>query len=260
MRGKTQRHKRQQRKSHSRSRPTAIQTIPELRLSFDYMDEFVKHRIQEGVSKEQLVKEVQREWSRVFSKPLQKKNATAFVVSRMDRMSKRRSLRGTRKRTRGGVAPFMDPTTQPGLYLASGKPPTEGGQFPLANAAQSAYGSLYSYLAKGFQPPPEIADTVKGQNPYPTSAPNTTNQVAPSMKGGRRRRLHGGSSSLIGSLYQQFTSRPIPSSAPPNIGQDAQTSWYGRAIGPSPDQVQRIPNYQLKDTMFPKMVNVKIDV
>lgn len=252
---KTQRHKthHKRRKSHSH----AVQTIPELRQAFDYIDEFVTHRIQSGVSKEQLVKELRREWQRVFFKPIQKKNATALVEHMMERVSKRRGLRGTRKRTRGGVAPFMDSTTQAGVYLAQGTPPTGSGHIPLANGQPSAYGSIAGYQAKGFQVP-EIAGQAGGEkNLYPTSAPNATNTI---MQGGRRRRLRGGASTLIGSLYQQFTTRPIPSSAPPSIGQDAQTSWYGRSIGPSPSQVQQPPNYSLKETMFPPRINVKIDV
>lgn len=255
MRRKTQKHNK---KRHIR--PTAIQTIPELRLSFDYIDEFVKHRIQSGTSKEQLVKEVRREWERVFSKSLQKKNATAFVEHMMERFSKRRGLRGTRKRTRGGVAPFMDPTTQQGLYLASGKPPTTAGHFPLANQATSVYGSLSSYLTKGFQTPEQSVglDPIKGQTQYATSAPLATNAVL-QMKGGRRR-LRGGAPTLVGTLLQQFTTRPVPSSSPPNMGQDAQTAWYGRNLGSSPDQAQRSPPYALGDSVFPKLVNVKIDV
>lgn len=255
-------HRKSHSRSRSRSRSSAIQTMPELRQAFDYIDTFVKQRIQSGVSKEQLTKELRREWLRVFSKTLQKKNATAFVEHMMEQTSKRRGLRGTRKRTHGGMAPFMDSTTQAGTYLASGKPPTDSGHLPLASGAQSAYGSFTSYLSKGLQFPQQSAgsDPVEGQTKYPTSAPNATNEVSfPTMKGGRRRRLHGGST-LMGSLLQQFTTRPIPSSIPSSSGQDAQTAWYGRSIGPSPDQVQRNPDYQLKDTMFPKMVNVKIDV
>lgn len=261
MRRKTQRHQKyptKQRKSHSH----ASQSIPELRQAFDYIDEFVKHRIQSGVSKEQIVKELRREWQRVFSKPIQKKNATAFVEHMMERVSKRRGLRGTRKRTRGGVAPFMDSTTQPSPYLAQGTPPTGAGNLPLANDQSSNYGSFPTYLSRGFQAPPEMAGLAKGeQNTYPTSAPNASNRVADlgsTMKGGRRRRLHGGSSTLVGSLFQQFTTRPIPSSDVPGPAQHLQASWYGRSMGAPSDQVQNTPNYHLKDTMFPKMIPVNI--
>lgn len=255
---KTQRHTthHKRRKSHSH----VVQTIPELRQAFDYIDEFVTHRIQSGVSKEQLVKELRREWQRVFFKPIQKKNATALLEHMIERVSKRRGLRGTRKRTRGGVAPFMDSTTQPSPYLAQGTPPTGAGNLPLANGQPSTYGSFPTYLSKAFQAPPEMAGLAKGeQNTYPTSAPNASNRVADlgsTMKGGRRRRLHGGASTLIGSLFQQAISRPIPSSDVPGLAQHSQASWYGRGFGTPSDQVMNTPNYHLKDTMFPKMIPV----
>lgn len=246
------------------SKKTALQTIPELRRSFDYMDEFVKNRIVSGVPKEQLVKEVQREWLRVFSKRLQKKNATAFVEHLMEQHSRRRSVRGTRRRIRGGVAPFMDPTTQAGVYLASGTPPTASGQYPMANGAPSAYGSLTAYISHGFQNP-EIAatqDPVKGQSVFPTQPPPSmgSNLVRGGGRGTRSKRkrdVKGGA--LVGSVLTQAFTRPIQSSAPSSILQDAQTAWMGRSIGPSPDQVQRPPSYQVNG-LYPSTVNLKIDV
>jgi len=254
------------RKTH-RAKPktqTAIQTIPELRRSFDYIDEFIANRIQSGVPKETLVKEVQREWARVFGKRMEKKNAAAFVEHKMELRSRRRPLRGkTRRRHRGGVAPFSDPTTQPGLYLASGLPPTASGNYPMASGAYSAYGSLTSYLNKGLMAPPEqsiISDPIKGQSPFPSST------TSPRLKGGARGRVprsrhRGGALPLVGSALTQMSVRPFPSGAPPpNMAHDGQSAWYGGLPGPSPDQVQRAPNYQLGPSMFPKMVNVAVDI
>jgi hypothetical protein len=257
------RHEKHSRKVHK----TALQTIPELRKSFDYIDEFVKNRIVSGVPKEQLVKEVQREWLRVFSKRLQKKNATAFVEHLMEQHSRRRSVRGTRRRVRGGVAPFMNPTTQAGVYLASGTPPTASGQYPMANGAPSAYGSLTAYISRGFENP-EIAatqDPIKGQSVFPTQPPPSmgSNLVRGGDRGTRKRngtkgKRHGTKGgSLAGSLLAQAF-RP-QSSAPPSILQDAHTAWMGRSIGPSPDQIQRQAPYQING-IYPSTVNMKIDV
>lgn len=248
-----------------KGRKAAFQTIPEIRRSFDYIDEFVHHRIASGTPKDQLVKEVQREWFRVFSKRLEKKNATAFVEHHM-KVAPRRGLRVTRKQgkhskkhQRGGVAPVMDPTTQPGRYLASGLPPTPAGQYPLANGATSAYGSLTAYINKGFQVP-EIAaasDPVKGQATWPSPGPTSgSNRI---QGGGRSLRAKRRGGSLAGSLLTQAFTRPFPSEAPPSLGQDAQTTWYGNAIGPSSDQIQRLPSYRVGDSI-PPLVNVRIDV
>ncbi len=258
---------------HKKDSTVAFQTIPELRRSFDYIDEFVAHRIQSGVPKEELVKELQREWLRVFFKRMEKKSATAFIEHQMELAArKRRPLRRhTKRRHRGGVAPFADPssTTQPGVYLASGLPPTANGAYPMANGAPSAYGSLTAYLTKGLMPHPEssiLSDPVKGQStfPSPPSAPlkgGARGRVPRTSRLSKRSSHTGGAIPLIGSALEQMAVRPIPSSSPPsNVLHDAQTAWYGRTIGASPDQVQRGPNYQLGDSMFPKLVNVKIDI
>ena len=50
-----------------------------------------------------------------------------------------------------------------------------------------------------------------------------------------------------------YGNRPIPSSSPPGVLQDAQDMWYGKSVGPSPDQVQRGPNYQI-GSVYPKPV------
>jgi len=239
----------------------AFQTIPEIRRSFDYIDEFVRLRLAAGVSKEQLVKEVQREWRRVFSKQLDKKNATAFVEHLMGQAQSRRGLRSTqkhRKPQKGGVAPAMDPTTQPGAYLASGMPPTAAGHFPLANGAPSAYGSLTAYISKGFQVP-EIAAAGQADwpSPGPTMGSNRIQGGGRSLQAKRRQAKKGGS--LAGSLLTQAFTRPFQSTAPPSLGQDAQTAWYGRELGPSPDQIQRMPSYRVGDAV-PAPVNIRIDV
>lgn len=262
MRSKTQRAPRASRAL--KGKKTAFQTIPELRRSFDYMDEFVRHRLASGTPKEQLVKEVQREWFRVFSKRLEKKNATAYVEHLMERIPRRRGLRTTQKRAKqskqsGGVAPFMDPTTQPGAYLASGSIPTSTGAYPLANGAPSAYGSLTAYISRGFQVP-EMAiasDPIQGQATWPSPAPNMgSNRV---QGGGRSIRAKRKGGSLAGSILTQAFTRPFQSDAPPSVAQDAQTAWYGRELGPSSDQIQRQPNYQIGDSI-PKPVNIRIDV
>lgn len=242
--------------SSKRKQHTAFQSIPELRKSFDYIDEFAKNRIASGIPKEQLVKEIQQEWFRVFSKRIQKKNATAFVEHLMELSARRRRPRGTQKRSRvrGGVAPFMDSTTQPGTYLASGLPPTSSGHYPLANDVPSAYGSQTAYITKGFQVP-EIAGIVKGHSDFPEPPPSLgSNRVSGGSRALRYKKKQGGS--LLGSTLTQAFTRPFPS---PSFLQDAQTTWYGRGIGPSPDQVQRQPTYQLNGpTGIP--MNVRIDV
>lgn len=219
-----------------------IKTIPELRRSFDYIDEFVRQRI--GTQPlEKTIKETRREWLRVFSKTLPYDSAKEFVEHMAEHAPHSKGHRGG---------------AQAGIYLAQGQPPTPAGNYPLASqqpqqSQPSAYGALTSYLSNGFWNP-EIAaqqDPIKGQSTFPTPPAGMGSNV---VKGGRRTRRRGGG--LAGSLLTQAFTRPVPSSAPPSILQDAQTAWYGRSL-PSPDQVQRPPLYT---PIEPKPVNLRIDV
>jgi hypothetical protein len=237
-----------------------IKTIPELRQSFDYIDEFVKQRVLSGIPKEQLVKEIQTEWYRVFGKRIQKKNATAFAEHLLQKMKGSRSLRTMTRKTRGGAAPFMDPTTQAGRYLASGQIPTSSGQYPMADGSPSVYGSLTQYIHKGFEHP-EIAAKGAYESPMPSAHMGSNRALIGGgrpLGGGRKK---GGA--ILDSLRNSITqaiARPIPSDAPPSVLQTAQSAWNGRPIGLSPNPVEHPNNYALKDSMFPKMVNVRIDV
>lgn len=260
---------RKTRKQSTRKRHVeGIKSIPELRQSFDYIDEFIKQRIQTGLTKDQLVKELRTEWMRVFGKHIQKKNATAFVEHMMHQMKGHRKLHSRMTRKQGGAAPlsgapFMDPTLQQGVYLSAGKPPTADGHFSTALGDNSVYGSLTKYISSGFTQP-EIGTKIPHDTPMPSASMGQNRAL---VGGGRALRANGSRKkrggfildSLRSSITQAF-SRPIPSDAPPSMFQTAQSSWYGRPVGISPNPIQHPPNYALKDTMFPKMVNVKIDV
>ena len=54
-----------------------------------------------------------------------------------------------------------------------------------------------------------------------------------------RRGLRSGGAAILSQTF----SRPISSSVPPGVLQDMQDIWYGKTVGPSPDQVQRSPVY-----------------
>jgi hypothetical protein len=236
-----------------------IKTIPELRQSFDYIDEFVKQRVHYGVPKEQLVKDIQTEWYRVFGKRIQKKNATAFAEHMLQHMRGRRVLRSATTRKRGGAAPVLDYTLQPGQYLAAGKIPTPTGNFPMANDAASSYGSLSRYISSGFTVP-EIAGKLPYESPTPSNVMGSNRAL---MGGGRPlgggRKKGGAILDSIRNSLTQMVARPITSDAPPSVLQSAQSYWNGRPVGLSPNPVQHGMSYAL-DNVIPKTVNVKLDI
>jgi hypothetical protein len=244
----------------SRSHKKGIYSIPELRRSFEHMEQFVNQKIRSRESKEKLCKDVQKEWKAVFTKTLDKKSAMAFVEDRMKQGTHRRTIR-----KRGGALPIAgapnDYTTRAGTYLAPGSIPS-GGHLPLSSGAPSTFGSYIKYVDGGFWNP-EKASTVPGFSDWPK--PHAGMGSNAFMKGGNRnksrkiRRHQGGdlTSTLrnSGALLSQAFSRPIPSGAPPSVVQDMQDMWHGKAVGASPDQVQRQPTYQI-GSLFPKPVHL----
>jgi hypothetical protein len=236
---------------HVSKKQTGVFSIPELRRAFEHIEEFVDNKVAQRESKDQIIKDLQKEWSRTFHKDLDKKSADAFVS---DRLTKTPSRRKT-LRKRGGAAP-LDHTTRAGIYLAPGQIPDKAGHLPLSDGGKSNFGSYVQYVNKGFwnPEPGHSYDPVPGQTHYPTAPPAGmgTNTVHFAAKGGKRRTRRGGA--LTGSLLQQAFNHPIPASAPPGVLQDMQDMWYGKQVGPSSDQVQRGVDYKL-GSVYPKAIS-----
>ncbi len=255
------------RKTRRAPRAKDVQTLPELRRSFEYIDAFVHQRM--SAPTDRTVRELQTEWYRVFSKRLSKASATAFLEKKRQEQ-KQSSRRVTRKR--GGAAPLAgapyDYTTRPGLYLPSAGIPNAEGQL---TSSQGPYGFFTSYIQSGFQNP-EIAAAGEAQWPSP-SAIMGTNTIQKGGRRGRTRKTHSSAGrktarrgggllegTLAGSLLSQAFTRPIQSDAPPSALQDAQTMWQGRLTGTAPDRMSHAPPYLLKDTMFPTAIQPRIDL
>jgi hypothetical protein len=249
---------RKTRRHHASKKSKGVYSIPELRRSFEHIEDYVNERIASKESKEQLIKDVRKEWARVFFKDLDRKSAEAFVS---DRMTKKHSSRHRTLRKRGGAGAQLantytpiagapnDYTTRAGIYLAPGQIPDKAGHLPLSDGSKSNFGSYVQYVDKGFwnPEPGQSYDPIPGQTRFPTSTPvgMGSNAVHFSAKGGnrttskRKTRRSGGAS-----ILSQVFTRPISASSPPGILQDMQDMWYGKSVGPSPDQVQRTVNYK----------------
>ena len=256
---------RKTRRHQSSKKGKGVQSIPELRRSFEHIEAYVNEKIALKESKEKLIKDLRSEWSKVFLKELDKKSAEAFVS---ERLSKKHVSRHRTMRKRGGAgaqlantytpiagAP-LDYITRQGIYLAPGQIPDKAGHLPLSDGAKSSFGSFIEYVDKGFGVGiPEVGRLldqfgIPGQTRFPTSTPvgMGSNAVHFAKGGGKRKTRRGGSA-----LLSQAFMRPISSSAPPSILQDAQDMWYGKNVGPSPDQVQRGVDYKL-GSVYPKPI------
>jgi len=256
---------RKTRKHYSAKKEKGVYSIPELRRSFEHIEQYVNEKIKLRESKEKMVKDLRKEWSRVFLKELDKKSAEAFVE---DRVSKSSHSRHRTVRRHGGagaqLANTYTPvagaptgyTTRQGIYLAPGQIPGPEGHLPRSDGKPSSFGSYVQYVDKGFwnPEPGQSYDPVPGQPPWPVPPPDMgSNKVHFASRGGSRRKTRRKGGSLTGSMLSQAFTRPISSSAPPSILQDVQDMWHGKEVGPSPDQVQRSPTYQL-GSVYPKPV------
>ena len=265
---------RKTRRHSSSKKQKGIHSIPELRRSFEHIEEYVGKKIALKESKEQLIKDLRKEWSKVFRRDLDKKSAEAFVS---DKLSKKSTSRHRTLRKRGGAGAQLantytaiagapnDYTTRQGIYLAPGQIPDKDGHLPYSDGGKSNFGSFTQYVDKGFSvgvpEPGRNFDPVPGQPPWPqVPAGMGSNAVhfGNAVKGGSRNRSRkarrgGGIFESIGSLLPHIPMRPVPSSSPSGVLRDVQDGWYGKELGPSPDQVQRGINYQI-GSVYPKPI------
>lgn len=257
---------RKTRKHRSEKKLKGIYSIPELRRSFEHIETFINEKITVKESKEQLIKDLRKEWSKVFFKDLDKKSADAFVT---DRLSKTHCIRRKTAKHRGGASLIntpiagapLDYTTRAGIYLAPGQIPTNAGHLPLSDGSKSNFGSFTKYVDSGFDfTIPERAQPldqfgIPGQTRFPTSVPvgmgdNTVHFIKGGSRNKSRKVRRGGA---IGAILSQAFTHPISSSSPPGRLQDLQDMMYGKEVGPSPDQIQRNPQYQL-GPVYPKAI------
>lgn len=202
-------------------------TIPELRRSFEYIEHRIHTMIQDQKPKEEMIREIRKDWFRVFRKELSKKSATEFVEDCMTHSKKK----GTRK-NRGGQ--------QGGSALALQGAPVlhdlRAGEYNY-----STQGGMGDYWLKGLGVTiPEIAAPGKADWPHPTQDMALPN----SMKGGSRRFRRSGGAAPLSTAFEQAVTRPFSAGAPPNPLQDAQSMWAGQYPGISPDQTQQHLTYQ----------------
>lgn len=258
---------RKTRRQHSEKKHKGIYSIPELRRLFEHIEEYVNEKIVLKESKEKLIKDLRKEWSKVFLKDLNKKSAEAFISDRLNK--KHLSRRKTRKHSGGAGAQLAntytpiagappDYSTRAGVYLSPESIPDAKGHLPLSDGGKSNFGSYIKYVDSGFwNPEPGSSyDPVLGQTRFPTSTPvgMGDNRVHFASKGGARRsRKARRGGALMGATLSQVFNHPISASVPASILQDGQDIWYGKDVGPSPDQVQRGVNYQI-GSIYPKPI------
>lgn len=214
-----------------------VLSIPELRHAFDYIDLVATKNITKPAST--LIKTVQKEWKKVFYRTLGKKDAMEYVARIKKSLTRRRRLSGggcTSSAQALNGAP-VNYVMRPGI------------------ADEHTYAQVPTYMAAGlnkFQYP-EIAqsqDPVPQQTHYPTKVSTGGNRrLTKKRRGGACACLPGISDPLKGAFFQQVATRPIPSTAPPSMGQNLESTWAGQSTGPSSD----VTSHAFKYAMSPKL-------
>jgi hypothetical protein len=217
----------------SRKTKRAIQTIPQLRKAFDHIEKIAK----QGVSLETF----QKEWTKVFSHEIDVEAAQSFLQFH----SKKGKTR--KMKQKGGSAPLagapLDFTTRPGTY-------------------DTPYGSFLEYISSGFN----FYDKINQDSFVPTQCgkENITPQLAANMGsnkvgGGKtRRRQRGGAFPSLSELATALTFRPIPSTQPTSVLQDAQTAFKGQTLPPSPSPADGTPPYRAYPAVASTLPNYDI--
>ena len=225
---------RKTRRHSARKSEKGIASIPELRRAFEHIEEVIDRKVKQKVPKEEISKELRKEWHGVFFKALDKKSADAYVEERMSQKGRRVTRRARRSsRSKGGAQAIagapLDYMTRQGVYLAPGQIPTAQGHLPLSSGAPSAFGSYVQYVDKGFwnPEPGQSYDPVPGQPPWPVVPAGMGSNL---VKGGKRALRRGGS---LQSVLAQIGARPIPSAVPAGVLQDGQDQWHGKQINQS---------------------------
>jgi hypothetical protein len=265
--GKTRKHR-----SIKNKKVEGIQTIPELRRSFEHMEKFINEKIRGNLSKDELVRDLRKEWFNVFVKRLNKKSAEAFINDRLEHCKSTSRHRTLRKK--GGAAALdgspVNYSTRAGIYLAPGQIPSGGssitsfsdGHYPITNVGSSVYGSLVKYVDSGFRNPEpgQSYDPVKGQSSWPIVPKDMGSNEVRSMKGGKRKTIRkkgGGLFEKMENSLSVLVNRPVPGSAPQTFMRDFQDMSYGLKANISPDQIERQPHYLLNQ-VYPKPLNIRL--
>jgi hypothetical protein len=230
-----------------RAKKQGVHTIPEIRRTFEYMEEYVAKKIASRQTTAQITKDLQGEWKKKFGKPLDERSAQAFIEDA--RAHAPRVTKGKRTiRHRGGAlhgAPLAD-TMRAGIALAPASIPM-GGHLPLSGGTPSIFGNFIDYISGGFRVP-EPSGHMTGKfgwpQPYSTTGSNAagSNAAGSNMVGGRRthhgtarrkkRTVRGGG--RLGDLLpnspvlNQVMMRPIPSQPVPSTLQTIQSAWKGQ--------------------------------
>jgi len=192
-------------KNQTRKRKVVAMTIPELKRSFDAVEEKVAEILKSGGTPAQRVKKFQVEWRKIFGRPVDAKAAEAYLQVKSRKGAK--AFKKTRKAGRhqkGGAAGTLagaplDYQTRPGI--------------------DGVHGSFPQYVSQGMS----FYNTINQEGMFKDCG---TQDITPKVP------VDLGSNKVGGGM--------LTSTSPSTFLQDLQDNWLGKTLGQSPaaDQTQ----------------------
>jgi len=218
-------------KSQTRKQKKGMMTIPQLRKSFDHMERYSTTLLHKSKGKDMVAKRkaFQKEWLRVFKRPVDDKAADAYLLFESKRS-------GSRKHRQNGGAALsgapLDYTDRPGLVQ------------------EGPYAAFPAYLDKGLDAYATKfnQDSISSQCGHVNTTPKIPGDMGSNQVGGRRNRSRRmrkqmGGFPTLSEFATALSFRPLLASSPTTSMFDAQMAVKGQALPPSPYANTANPGY-----------------
>ena len=191
-------------------------TIPELKHSFDSLENGVHKLLKDGGNQAEQTKKFQILWKTIFHKPVSKSAAESYL--HIKRLAGTRPVHRSTRKMKGGAGALagapLDHMTGPGV--------------------DAVYGSFPAYQTQGLT----FYNTVNqagiaqecGTKDFTPAVPEMIGSNEPLKGGGKKSQRAGG----IGDLAHLMSAKPIQETSPPGTLQDLQQFWQGKPLGASP--------------------------
>jgi hypothetical protein len=187
---------------------TKIMTIPELKHSFDRIDNETGKILSTAAPMSEKVARFQKLWQSVFQKSVKKEAAEAYLA-----IKRKTRPRKTRKAQRGGMAPVSGYELGPGV--------------------SGPYGTYPAYVVNGLAPYHRGISEECGVKDIGPQIPADMGSAA----------VQAGGNSGIADMTTAFSMRPINPNIPPSTFESLQLSFQGRPQPPSSDPVSSTAPY-----------------
>ncbi len=225
---------RKQKQSHS------MMTIPQLRKSFDHIENFTMSLLQREKDPKKRRQAFQDEWRRVFHRDVDDKAADAYLSFE----GKKHKSGKTRKMKQRGGGPLagapLDYSTRPGIYGVYGDFPEyiSGGFATMGNATNTmAIQARCNSAEQAAAFPPPYSGFGAA-----SLAQKGGKSKSRKQRGRKTRKMRGGAS--WGEFASALTLRPLTSEAPPSQLYTHLMEWKGGEAYPSSLSNTGSPPYQ----------------